>query len=314
MPVFVHGSGSSGKAINKLVLADEFVKNTSSGYYKSVIASGYLFVGLGQTVYKHNIDTLAQIGNYVNVSIGANMSAMTTDGTDIYASGLTTNYDFKKYNIAADSNTSSSSYGGYIRAIETDDTYVYVGGSTTQAIKKCSKSNISTWIATGTSYGSDIYAIVTDDTYVYYAGAGGTIVKALKSNLAVQVTSITNYGGAVVSIVIVGDYLYAVGSTTKKIFKYNKNTLEKVAESSVVSTQNPTVIRQLKDMLLIGDAGGLIYEYSQSTLTLNKTSLTKGATISDIAVDSNNKYFFGIVGGTYDKNCFGKYYTNTFYK
>ena len=66
--------------------------------------------------------------------------------------------------------------------------------------------------------------------------------------------------------------------------------------------------------VLIGDAGGLIYEYSQSTLTLNKTSLTKGATISDIAVDSNNKYFFGIVGGTYDKNCFGKYYTNTFYK
>jgi len=305
--VFVSGGGGGGTPTPDGVFLRGSVTTLPSYGSSLLYANNSIYATVLSSIYQYNLDTLSEISN---IPLGNTARALCNDDTYIYSSA---NNKLKKITMSNNAvSADGADYGGDIKSMAVDDSYIYVGGITTNAIKKCSKSNISSWSATGTNYGMGILTLEIDDTYIYYAGfysggVGGTIVKAYKSTLSVVTTSL-NLGADINDIVLDNGYIYAVGGTTKTVKKYRASDMVLVSESSTISSAlKINTISVCGNYLLTSDHNGYTYLLDKNTLTIVKGVVPTVKIYSNILLP---KVFY-----TSDNNQqLSKYYINTMFK
>jgi hypothetical protein len=226
-------------------------------------------------------------------SYGGDIFAMDADSTYIYIGGATTRKVRKVLKTDLSTVAETANYGGNIFRVEAQDPtyFYYLGGSTAFTVIKARKSDMAT-VNTSANFGAALYGLARDSTHVYVGRLDGQITKLLATDLSTVATSTTANDSSLYGLALDSTYVYTGGSGSasgQKIFKYDKATLTKQAESSVVNK-----VRQLiydgSYLYCCGGYDGVLYKIDPSDMSIVASVTTPESQLQALDYDSEYVY------------------------
>jgi len=219
----------------KTVMKKEFREVFSTVY----LASPIVFTILGDYIYSVTgtaSKTISKVslttGEIIATSAdyGGVISAITNDGTYVYATGATTlklfKYDPSDMSKITEANVGTS-YAINALCVAGDSIYSVSDSG------RVFKYNLSDLVKTAENldYGADITCVGADSTYLYIGGE--TVQKIFKLNLSdlVKVAESSVYGGNIIGMCVIGNYVYVSGAVIFDVKKYNTSDLALVLQS-----------------------------------------------------------------------------------
>lgn len=210
-----------------------------------------------------------------------------------------------KYNKSTYVLENSSEYNAHSSDIsyylDSDGDYVYAAWANGKVVKYDAIS--LEFVAEISIGGNTARCIAVDGTHVYVGGgnSSGTqgIVRKYTKDLSLVATGFYTEFDRVDNIILDDSSVYASGSEFngfKKIFKFSKSTMDKVAETSASVTTAQMVIDG--QHLYARGPGNYLARYNTSDMSLDASATVLTNSIGNIAVDETHVYIGNRVDST----------------